>query len=388
MSGEAAVAQRRSTCPGEQQELIDAIKATGKPFVVVLFNGRPLTLGDVAADVAGDPRGVVPGRRGRQRGRRRAVRQGQPRRQAAGVVPARRSARCRSTTTTSRPAGPCDATPKYNSRYRDLPTLRPAVPVRLRPELHDVRGLEPAPRARRRVSPRRAASRASVDVTNTGGAGGRRGRAALHPRPGGEHLAAGAPAARVRAGDARAGRDADGHVHARHERLRLLRQPRASSSSSRARSTSTRATAPTRTRPRRSRSARPALLGRDPAALGDERGGRPGAEPVVARAVERDDGARERRAQRRAAERDEPGVLLLAPEPLERDRGRAAAATPPRGTCAATPCRSGRRRPRSTAIPSLRPLVRERARVALDGRAGGARVRHARRGRGAATASR
>ena len=35
--------------PGKQQELIDAIKATGKPFVVVLFNGRPLTLTDVAA---------------------------------------------------------------------------------------------------------------------------------------------------------------------------------------------------------------------------------------------------------------------------------------------------------------------------------------------------
>ena len=38
-----------STCPGKQQELIDAIKATGKPFVVVLFNGRPLTLANVDA---------------------------------------------------------------------------------------------------------------------------------------------------------------------------------------------------------------------------------------------------------------------------------------------------------------------------------------------------
>ena len=42
MSGEAAA---RSTLdlPGYQQQLIDAIRATGKPFVVVLFNGRPLT---------------------------------------------------------------------------------------------------------------------------------------------------------------------------------------------------------------------------------------------------------------------------------------------------------------------------------------------------------
>jgi len=48
MSGEA---ESRTTLdlPGKQQELIDRIAATGKPFVVVLFNGRPLTLGDVAA---------------------------------------------------------------------------------------------------------------------------------------------------------------------------------------------------------------------------------------------------------------------------------------------------------------------------------------------------
>src|SRR4029078_8441806 len=35
--------------PGEQQKIIDAVKATGKPFVVVLFNGRPLTLSRVDA---------------------------------------------------------------------------------------------------------------------------------------------------------------------------------------------------------------------------------------------------------------------------------------------------------------------------------------------------
>ena len=47
-SGEAA-ARTEIDLPGKQQELIDAIKATGKPFVVVLFNGRPLTLTNVAA---------------------------------------------------------------------------------------------------------------------------------------------------------------------------------------------------------------------------------------------------------------------------------------------------------------------------------------------------
>ncbi len=47
MSGEAA-ARTTIDLPGRQQELIDAVKATGKPFVVVLFNGRPLTLSKVA----------------------------------------------------------------------------------------------------------------------------------------------------------------------------------------------------------------------------------------------------------------------------------------------------------------------------------------------------
>jgi beta-glucosidase len=45
MSGEAA-ARSDIGLPGDEQKLIDAVKATGKPFVVVLFNGRPLTLGD------------------------------------------------------------------------------------------------------------------------------------------------------------------------------------------------------------------------------------------------------------------------------------------------------------------------------------------------------
>jgi beta-glucosidase len=48
MSGEAA-SRSNLDLPGRQQELIDRIKATGKPFVVVLFNGRPLTLGKVKA---------------------------------------------------------------------------------------------------------------------------------------------------------------------------------------------------------------------------------------------------------------------------------------------------------------------------------------------------
>ena len=49
MSGEAE-ARSMLDLPGKQEELIEAIKGTGKPFVVVLFNGRPLTLQKVQAD--------------------------------------------------------------------------------------------------------------------------------------------------------------------------------------------------------------------------------------------------------------------------------------------------------------------------------------------------
>ena len=119
MSGEAAA---RSTLdlPGYQQQLINAIKATGKPFVVVLFNGRPLTLDGGRAGLAGHPRGVVPRHSGRERRGRRPVRQGQPGREAAGLVPAGvgqvpdllqpradRAARATSTRSTTRVTATC-----------------------------------------------------------------------------------------------------------------------------------------------------------------------------------------------------------------------------------------------------------------------------------------
>jgi beta-glucosidase len=49
MSGEAE-SRSMLDLPGRQEELIEAIKGTGKPFAVVLFNGRPLTLEDVHAN--------------------------------------------------------------------------------------------------------------------------------------------------------------------------------------------------------------------------------------------------------------------------------------------------------------------------------------------------
>ena len=43
MSGEAA-SRSNIDLPGRQEELIEAVVATGKPVAVVLFNGRPLAL--------------------------------------------------------------------------------------------------------------------------------------------------------------------------------------------------------------------------------------------------------------------------------------------------------------------------------------------------------
>ena len=142
MSGEAAA---RSTLdlPGRQEELIRAIKATGKPYVVVLFNGRPLALEDVVDDTpalleawfpgvqAGpavadvvfgkvNPGGKLPVSFPRRLGQVPIYYNHEPDR--AAVQPGREVEL---------------AAPRH-------PELLAAVRVRLRAQLHDVRGLEPA----------------------------------------------------------------------------------------------------------------------------------------------------------------------------------------------------------------------------------------------------
>jgi beta-glucosidase len=122
-SGEAEV-RSNIELPGKQQDIIDAVKATGKPFTVVLFNGRPLDLTKVAdksdaileawfpgieaghsiADVLfGDvnPGGKLP--------------VSFPR--SVGQVPIYYN---------HEPTGrPCDISSKYNSRYRDILSCDP-----------------------------------------------------------------------------------------------------------------------------------------------------------------------------------------------------------------------------------------------------------------------
>lgn len=50
--------------PGVQPQLLDAVVATGKPVVLVMINGRPLTIGDEAAKVDAVVEAWYPGERG------------------------------------------------------------------------------------------------------------------------------------------------------------------------------------------------------------------------------------------------------------------------------------------------------------------------------------
>jgi beta-glucosidase len=126
MTGEAT-SRTSLDLPGNQQELIDEVKATGKPFTVVLFNGRPLTLtrvdaaspaileawfpgveaGNAVADVLFgkvNPGGKLP--------------VSFPR--VVGQVPIYYN---------HLPTGrPCDVSQKYDSRYRDLKSCDPEYP--------------------------------------------------------------------------------------------------------------------------------------------------------------------------------------------------------------------------------------------------------------------
>jgi beta-glucosidase len=123
MSGEAAA---RSTLdlPGRQEELIRAIKATGKPYVVVLFNGRPLALEDVVGDTPALLEAWFPG-----------VQAGPA---VADVVFGKVNPGGKLPVSFPRTLGqvpiyynheqtgrPCNADSKYNSRHRDIPSCAP-----------------------------------------------------------------------------------------------------------------------------------------------------------------------------------------------------------------------------------------------------------------------
>jgi beta-glucosidase len=169
MSGEAE-SRSMLDLPGKQEELIQAIKATGKPFVVVLFNGRPLVLEDVVnnspaileawfpgieaghalADVLfGDvnPGGKLPVSFPRNEGQ----------------VPIYYN---------HKPTGrPCDPTGKWNSRHRDITTCTPQFEFGygLSYTTFDITNLRLSSET---MDARSGSVTVSADVTNTGSRAG------------------------------------------------------------------------------------------------------------------------------------------------------------------------------------------------------------------------
>jgi beta-glucosidase len=169
--GQSGEAESRSTIdlPGKQQELIDAIKATGKPFTVVLFNGRPLTLGKVDAAAPAILEAWFPGI---EAGNAVAdvlfgkVNPGGklpvsfP--QSVGQVPIYYN---------HEPTGrPCDVTSKYNSRYRDLKTCDPLYRFGYGLSYTSFK-IDHLQLSTKSMSPRGSVL-ASVDVQNTGARSG------------------------------------------------------------------------------------------------------------------------------------------------------------------------------------------------------------------------
>ncbi len=126
MSGEAT---SRSTLdlPGKQQELIDAIAATGKPFVVVLFNGRPLTLSKVVGSAPAVLEAWFPGVEAGNAVADVVFGKVNP----GGKLPVSFPQRLGQVPIyyNHEPTGrPCDVEQKYDSRYRDLRTCDPLFP--------------------------------------------------------------------------------------------------------------------------------------------------------------------------------------------------------------------------------------------------------------------
>jgi beta-glucosidase len=168
MSAEAAT---RSTLdlPGRQQELIDAIAATGKPFVVVLFNGRPLTLPEVVSSAPAVLEAWFPGVEAGNAVADVVFGKVNP----GGKLPVSFPQRLGQVPIyyNHEPTGrPCDVTQKYNSRHRDLRTCDPLFPFGFGLsyttfEVSDLRLSKPT------VS-RKGSVVATMRVTNTGAVAG------------------------------------------------------------------------------------------------------------------------------------------------------------------------------------------------------------------------
>ncbi len=122
-SGEAA-ARSEIDLPGKQEELIQAIKKTGKPFVVVLFNGRPLTLEGVVDDAPAILEAWFPGVEAGNAVADVVFGKVNP----GGKLPVsfpRRVGQVPIYYNHENTGRPCDVSSKYNARYRDLQSCDP-----------------------------------------------------------------------------------------------------------------------------------------------------------------------------------------------------------------------------------------------------------------------
>ena len=123
MSGEA---NSRSTLdlPGLQEQLIEAIAATGKPFAVVLFNGRPLALEDIVDDAPAILEAWFPGVQGGPAVADVVFGKVNP----GGKLPASFPYRVGQVPiyyNHEQPGRPCNKTVKWNSQHRDIPSCGP-----------------------------------------------------------------------------------------------------------------------------------------------------------------------------------------------------------------------------------------------------------------------
>ena len=123
MSGEA---NSRSTLdlPGRQEELIAAIKATGKPFAVVLFSGRPLALENIVGDAPAIMEAWFPGVQAGPAVADVVFGKVNP----GGKLPVTFPRRLGQTPiyyNHERTGRPCNPDVKWNSRHRDIPSCAP-----------------------------------------------------------------------------------------------------------------------------------------------------------------------------------------------------------------------------------------------------------------------
>ena len=123
MSGEAA-ARSVLDLPGKQEDLIRAIKATGKPYAVVLFTGRPLALEDIVGDMPALLEAWFPGVQAGNAVADVVFGKVNP----GGKLPVsfpRRLGQVPIYYNHERTGRPCNPDVKWNSRHRDIPSCSP-----------------------------------------------------------------------------------------------------------------------------------------------------------------------------------------------------------------------------------------------------------------------